>query len=225
MLNNWKLTFHLISPISERPPMLEALLMWELSKRLGFSGREDLSRSTPLNQIKDIGIPICKKTIAGIDVFQCSNPIYKIEYEYHENQAKRFECDKMALLLDKRERKSLLVASGPYKMRFVPIRTMLIPKVIYFFRGDRHEVNKILKSVLYLGRLRNIGYGRISHYEFEQVENNYSIFAESEGGKQVLMRTIPLIDDSSIIGAVKSYGSCRPPYWHPENYMEVLEPC
>lgn len=220
MLSNWKLTVHMLSPISDKPPMLEALLMWELAKRLGMSGGEDLSRATPISEIKELGIPLCKKTICNVDVFQCSNPIYRIEHEYHEHQAKRFECDKMATLLDIREQKSLLVASGPYKMRFVPVRTMLIPKVAYFFRGDKKEVNKLLKSVMYLGRLRNIGYGRISYYEYEEVEENYSIFAEN-----ILMRTIPYYEDTNIRGAIKSYGACRPPFWHPDNYMEVWEPC
>lgn len=220
MLANYKLTIHLLTPISEKPPMLDALLIWELSKRLGLSKSEDLSRSTPLSEIKEIGIPICQKTIQGVDVYQCSNPIYKVEYEYYEHQAKRFECDKMALLLDPHEQKTLLTASGPYKMRFAQVRTLIIPKVIYFFRGDKYEVRKILKSVLSLGRLRQIGYGRVSHFDIEEVKENYSIFAGN-----VLMRTIPYYEDDDIKGAIKGYGACRPPYWHPENYMEVWEPC
>lgn len=220
MLANWKLTVHMLTPISEKPPMLEALLTWELAKRLGLSGGEDLSKATPINEIKELGIPLCKKTICNVDVFQCSNPIYRIEHEYHERQSKRFECDKMASMLDPREQKSLLTASGPYKMRFVPVRTMLIPKVVYFFRGDKKEVNKLLKNLLYLGRLRNIGYGRISHFEYEEMEENYSIFAGN-----VLMRTIPYYEDDNIKGAIKGYGACRPPFWHPDNYMEVWEPC
>jgi CRISPR type IV-associated protein Csf3 len=220
MLSNWKLTVNLLTPVSERPPMLEALLMWELAKRLGLSKGEDLSKATPLSEIKELGIPLCKKTICDVDVFQCSNPIFKVEYEYHEHQAKRFECDKMAQLLDGREQKSLLTASGPYKMRFVPVRTMLIPKVVYFFRGDKKEVNKLLKSVLHIGRLRNIGYGRISHFEYEETEENHSIFSNG-----ILMRTIPYYQDANIKGAIKSYGACKPPFWHPENYREVWEPC
>jgi CRISPR type IV-associated protein Csf3 len=225
MLENWKLTIHLNSQISDKPPMLESLLTWELSRRLGFSSGEDLSKSTPIENIREIGLPICKKTIAGVDVFQCSNPIYHVEHEYHEHQAKSFEGDKMAMMLDERERKSLLVASGPYKMRFVPVRTLLIPKVVYFFRGDRKEVSKLLKSVTHIGRLRSIGYGRICHYEFKLVDYNYSIFADDDSGYQVLMRTIPYVDDQTIKGARKSFGPCKPPYWHPDNYMEVLEPC
>ncbi len=226
MLKNWRLTINMLTPLAVKPPALDALLMWELSNRIGLNHAEKVTRGIPLSQVKKCEhLPLCKKTIAGIDVFRCSDPIYKIEHEYHERQAKRFECDKMALILKETERKSLLVASGPYKMRFVPIRCMLIPKVVYFFRGDKAEVNKLLKSVFAIGKHRNIGYGFIRDYCFDEMQEDYSVFAPGEDGKKILMRSIPIVDDPDIIGAKRSYGSCKPPYWHPDNYMEVLEPC
>jgi CRISPR type IV-associated protein Csf3 len=221
MLKNWRLTINLLTPLAVKPPALDALLMWELSNRIGLNHGEKLTRSVPLSQVKKCEhLPLCKKTIAGVDVFRCSDPIYRIEHEYHEHQAKRFECDKMALLLKDTERKSLLVASGPYKMRFVPIRCMLIPKVVYFFRGDKVEINKLLKGVFALGKHRNIGYGFVRNFEFEEMVEDYSVFA----GK-VLMRSIPFVDDMEIEGAQIGYGSCKPPYWHPDNMMKVLTPC
>jgi CRISPR type IV-associated protein Csf3 len=221
MLKNWRLTVNMLTPLAVKPPALDALLMWELSNRVGLNHAEKLTRGIPLSQVKKCEhLPLCKKTIAGVDVFRCSDPIYRIEYEYHERQAKRFECDKMALLLRETERKSLLTASGPYKMRFVPIRCMLIPKVVYFFRGDKTEVNKLLKGVFAIGKHRNIGYGFVRDFEFQEMEEDYSVFSGN-----VLMRSIPFVDDLTIQGARRSYGACKPPYWHPDNYMEILEPC
>lgn len=221
MLKNWKLTINMLTPLAVKPPALDALLMWELSNRIGLNHAEKLTRDISLSQVKKCDhLPICKKTIAGVDVFCCSNPIYRIEYEYHEHHAKRFECDKMALMLNEYERKSLLVASGPYKMRFVPIRCMLIPKVVYFFRGDKIEVRKLLKNIFAIGKYRNIGYGYVKDFEFNETDNDYSIFANN-----ILMKNIPFVDDKTIKGARRSYGSCKPPYWHPDNYMEILEPC
>ena len=172
MLKNWRLTINMLTPLAVKPPALDALLMWELSNRIGLNRSDELNlknsgefmpqkltRDTPLSQVKKCEhLPLCKYTIAGVDIFRCSDPIYRIEHEYHERQAKRFECDKMAILLREDERKSLPIASGPYKMRFVPIRCMLIPKVVYFFRGDKAEVRKLLKGVFALGKHRNIGY-------------------------------------------------------------------
>jgi CRISPR type IV-associated protein Csf3 len=228
----------MLTPLAVKPPALDSLLMWELSNRIGLNRsdelnlkREDtfmpqkLTRQIPLSEAKKFDkLPLCKYTIGGVDVFQCSDPIYQIEHEYHEHQAKRFECDKMALLLRESERKSLLIASGPYKMRFVPIRCMLVPKVVYFFRGDKAEVNKLLKSIFAIGKHRNIGYGFIQSYEYEEMEENYSVFFRV-GEQKILMRCIPLVDDSTIKGARRSYGACKPPYWHPDNYMEIMEPC
>lgn len=238
MIGNWKLTIHMLTPLAVSPPALDALLMWELSNRLGQNRSdilnlkniddmlpEKLTKNVSLSSVKPCtNIPLSRFNIGGHDIFRCSNPIYKIEHEYHERQAKRFECDKMALYLHDAERKSLLIASGPYKMRFVPIRCMLIPKVVYFFRGDRYEVNKLLKKIYGIGKHRNIGYGVIKDYEFEKTETDNSIFYEVDS-KKILMKTIPFIDDKTIIGARRSFGACQPPYWHPDNYMEVLEPC
>jgi len=210
----------MLTPLAVKPPALDALLMWELSNRLGLNHAEKLTRGVPLSKVKKCEhLPLCKKTIAGVDVFCCSDPIYRIEHEYHERLAKRFECDKMALMLHESERKSLLIASGPYKMRFASIRCMLIPKVVYFFRGDKAEVNKLLKSVFAIGKYRNIGYGFVRDFEFEETQEDYSVFAE-----KTLMRSIPFIDDAIIEGAQIGYGACKPPYWHPDNMMKILVP-
>ena len=221
MLKNWRLTINLVTPMAVKPPALDALLMWELSNRLGRNHAEKLTRSVPLSQVRRCDrLPLCKKTIAGVDVFRCSSPIYRVEHEYHERQAYRFECEKMALMLQESDRKSIMNTSGPYKMRFVPIKTMLIPKVVYFFRGDRKEVRKLLKGVFAIGKHRGIGYGFVRNFEFEEMGKDYSLFAGN-----VLMRSIPYVNDQTIKGAQRSYGACKPPYWHPDNYMEILEPC
>jgi hypothetical protein len=223
MLKNWRLTINMLSPLAVSPPALDALLMWELSNRIGLNHAEKLTRNVPLSSVKKCEhLPLCKYTIGGVDVFRCSNPVYKIEHEYHERQAKRFDCDHMAQLLRPDAQKSLLVASGPYKMRFVPIRVMVIPKIVYFFRGDAYEVKRLLKNVFAIGKHRNIGYGIVKSYEYEEMEKDHSVFSGD-----ILMRTIPYVDDPAFIikGARKSYGACKPPYWHPDNYMEILEPC
>jgi hypothetical protein len=224
MLNNWRLTINLVSPLAVAPPALDALLMYEIMFRMSLNHAERVTRGVSLKQVKKCGcLPLSRITIAGVDVFRCSNPIYKIEHEYHEHQAKRFECDKMSLLLKESERKSLLIASGPYKMRFVPVKCMVVPKVVYYFRGDRIEVNKLLKGVPAIGKLRNIGYGVVGGLEYDEMEEDYSVFVK-QGEQKLLMRTIPLIEDKMIIGARRFYGACKPPYWHPDNYMEILEP-
>ena len=224
MLKNWKLTIKLISPLAVEPPALDALLMWEMAMRLGIHNEGvKLTRNNKLQEVVRVPIPLCEYDIGDTTVYQCSDPIYKVKHEYHEHIAKRFDTDKNALMLHPTERKALLIASGPFKMRFNPVRTMIVPEIVYFFRGDRHEVNKLLKKIIAIGKHRNIGYGFIGSYHFDEMESNYSIFYNCESGR-VLMKTIPCIEES-VSGCYKSFGACKPPYWHPDNYMEVLKPC
>jgi hypothetical protein len=97
---------------------------------------------------------------------------------------------------------------------------------VWFFRGDKHEVRRILKSVYYIGKYGRIGYGVVSGWEYEDMgENDFSIFAPTEEGR-VLMKTIPNGPEiRDVVGYRVSFGGGVPPYWHPDNYMEIAVPC
>jgi hypothetical protein len=66
----------------------------------------------------------------------------------------------------------------------------------------------------------------IDRWEFELMgEDDWSIFAEQHG-KPVLMKTIPFGHSlQNVCGYRRSIGGAFPPYWHPENCMEVAVPC
>jgi hypothetical protein len=187
-----------------------------------------LTRDSPLSEIQRAPIPLARRTISGHDVYCCSDPIIPepLAPEWVERISKRIDTDLIASLLAPEERKSLSVTSGPYKMMYKPERVRLIDRVCWFFRGDRKEVKKLLKSVFSLGAYRKIGYGAIARWEFEDMgENDYSIFAR-RGGEPVLMKTIPFGDElKDVTGYKRSFGGGLPPYWHPENYMEIAVPC
>jgi hypothetical protein len=226
MIGNWKVTAWLSSPLAGEPPYLDAILEWEMTRRLGVKHSKKLTRDTPLSEINRVPVPLAKRTIEGNDVYACSDPILPAPRgEWVERTAKRMDTDLVALLIAPEERKSIGVTSGPYKMRYAPVRARLIDRVCWFFRGDKYEIRRVLKSVLAIGQYRKIGYGMVSSWEYTEMEKDYSIFADSEGGK-VLMKTIPAGGDmAGITGYRKSFGGGLPPYWHPENYMEIAVPC
>lgn len=226
MIKNWKLTVNLLTPLAGDPPALDSILEYEMAFRLGMKHARKMTRDIPLSDVTRPPIPLCRKTLSGVDVYQCSDPIVsETMAEWVEKQAKRFDTSKNALLLRPDQRKALLIASGPYKMRFAPVRVRLIKKVCWFFRGDRKEVNKIFKSIKSLGMKRSIGYGLIGSFSFEETENNYSLFA-NQHGKRVLMKTIPLCDElNGATGYRESFGGGFPPYWHPETFTEIAIPC
>jgi len=226
MIKNWKVTAWLSSPLAGEPPQIDAMLGWELSRRLGYKHCRKLTRDTPLSDIENPPIPLAKRTVSGRDVYCCSNPILPDpKAEWVERLSKRIDTDEIALLLAPEHRKSLLIASGPYKMRYVPERIRLVDCVCWFVRGDRKEINKLLKSVYAIGKHRNIGYGLVEKWEYEEMESDYSITALRHG-KPVLMKTIPYGDGcTNVTGYKRSFGAATMPYWHPENYMEIAVPC
>jgi hypothetical protein len=227
MLKNWLVKCNLSSPLCGAPPRIDALLEYELALRLGYKMAKKLTRNVPLSEIKHPPIPVSKRTIGGIDFYCSSDPILgNVFAEYTERQSKRFDTDICAALLGARSRKKLLTSSGPYKSRFVPLRIRVVDSVNWFVRGDRKEMNKLLKRIVALGHCRSYGYGRIAGWEYSEQPDDYSLFAPNKGGT-VLMKTLPIgaVKDAHATGYRHSFGGAFPPYWHPETFMEVGIPC
>lgn len=225
MIKNWKITCNLLSPLCGDAPGIDSLLEYELALRLGMKYSRKLTRNVKLTDIEKPPIPLAKRTIEGFDIYCCSNPIYGNVYaEWADRQSKRFDVSELALILHESQHKKLLTSSGPYKSRYAPLRIRLIDKIFWFVRGDRKEINKLLKKIIGLGHCRNIGYGVIGSWEYEEQENDYSIFAMHQG-KNVIMKTLPISAAKKYTGYRHSYGGAFPPYWHPETYMEIAIPC
>jgi CRISPR type IV-associated protein Csf3 len=227
MLKNWKVTAYLNSPLIESGLSLEAMMQWEMACRIGTKHSKKMKRDTPIEEIEDVPIPIAKKTVDGIDIFSCSTPIIsEIKNECVDRIARRFDTSEVALMLEERERKSILVAAGQYKMKYAPARVTTVDSVSWFVRGDRVEMNKILKKIYAIGKHRNIGYGVVSSWVYTEMEDDFSVVAQREN-KKVIMRTLPIryCVSNGITGYRKGYGSVITPYWHPSNYMEIAIPC
>lgn len=225
MIKNWLVSAWLLSPLCGDAPNIDSLLEYELSIRLGMKHSRKLTRNVSLSQIKRPPIPLAKRTINGHDVYCCSDPILgNVHAEWADKQSKRFDTDIAATILHATERKKLLTASGPYKCRYVPLRIRLVDRVCWFVRGDRKEMNKLLKKIIALGHLRNIGYGIVDKWEYEEQEQDHSVFSMLNG-KRVLMKTIDVEAAKGATGYRHSYGGAFPPYWHPETFREVAIPC
>jgi hypothetical protein len=227
MLKNFLVSAWLATPLCGEPPAIDGILAWELSMRLGYKHANKMGRWTPASEIKEVPIPLAKRTIDGRDIYCCSNPIMSplLAPEWVDRTSKRFESGKMALLIAPEHRKSVMVASGPYKSRYVPERIRLIERVCWFVRGDRTEMRKLLKAVYSIGRHRKIGYGMVWQWTFDEVEDDYSIFAPHKG-KQVLMKTLPMGAALQIAcGFRHGFGGYKIPYWFPAYQCEIAKPC
>lgn len=210
------MTAHLASPLAEDVPKLDALLTWKAAHIIGWETIH--RRSDPLPA--DVPLPLAWRKLAGINIWCCSDPIYRVEHTWREFYNKRFE-PRPEYVESSRLRK-INHATGPYKSLRKPMTIRRIPSVTWFALGQRKDLMRFLKQIPSIGALRKQGFGIISDWEVEEVEQDHSV--ESDG---VLMRTVPLAFAESLTcrGWRKGYGACRPPYWHPGNYMEVAVPC
>jgi hypothetical protein len=230
-LKNWKVTAWLASPLCGDAPMLDAILAWELSLRLGAKHAKKTGRWTPASEIERMPIPIAIRRMNGFDIYCASDPIVPVPEipEQVVHISKRFETSKLALALAPEHRKTILTASGPYKSRFTPERVRYVPCVCWIVCGDREGMNKLLKKVTSIGKHRNIGYGAVMQWEYEEMAEGYencnAILAPHQG-KRVLMRTIPMDAlPENVCGYRVSFGGYMPPYWHPEMQRKVAQPC
>ena len=226
MIGNWKVTAWLSSPLAGEPPYLDAILGGEMALRLGAKHQKKLTRDTPISEMTKVPIPLAKRTVGGHDVYACSDPIIpNVADEWVDYSSKRIDGDLIASLLAPEERKSIGVTSGPYKMRHAPIRVRLVDRVCWFFRGDKYEIRRILQTVYSVGQYRKIGYGMVRSWEYEEMEKDNSIFTE-DGSDRILMKTIPVGNElEGVQGYKRGFGGAFPPYWHPDNSMEIAIPC
>jgi len=226
-LKNWLVSAWLASPMCGDPPELDGILAWEMSLRLGYKHAKKTGRWTPADELIDVPISLAKRRVGRYDVYCCSAPILPPldAPEWVDRTGKRFESSKMASIIAPEHRKSVMTASGPYKSRFVPERIRMVPRVCWFVRGNREEINKLLNRVYAIGRHRAIGYGRVWEWTFDEMDEDFSIFATCNG-KRVLMKALPLgAGLENVCGYRQSFGGYKPPYWHPGFQCQIAVPC
>lgn len=218
-VKNFKITAYLSSPLIGEPPYLDALLTYELAFKMREKSLK-YNKSTPIEQFKRLPIPLTQFDINGIKVNSCSDPIYKINTEWHDKIAKRFETDKLSLYIELSKRRTINIGGGYLRSRYNSIHVKLIDKVVWFGRGAMDNCFRLLKNIISIGYYRKIGYGIISKWEIEECEKNYSIYFDNN-----LMKTVPFGEDLiNKKGYRKSFGACIPPYWHNENFIEIAKP-
>ena len=216
---NLKVTAEIISPVAGDIPILDSLLEYQSATLNCFNMH--LTRQDPLPE--EIPLPVLRRKMNGINIAECSSPIYNTEYEYHEYLNKSIDL-KLAPLLSKKNRINIDPGSGAYKSWRLPIRVKIINEIIWFCNGNAKGIKSLLKGIKSVGELRKVGYGRISKWNVQEIDNNYSWYA---GDAPVLMRPLPLCHElpAKLTGFRRYFGACKAPYWHPENQMEIVIPC
>lgn len=223
-IKNFKVIAHLSAPVVGEIPQLDALLTYELAFRMNKKSLK-YTKSNKLSDFERLPIPLTEYDIGKDKVNCCSNPIYKIETEWHDKFSKRFETDMLSKFIDPQKRKTVNIGSGYLRSRFQPLHAKIINKIIWFARGNSEQASRLLKYVNSIGYFRKMGYGIINKWEVKIIKDNYSIFCYNSGRK-ILMKTIPDSEETKkMTGYRYGYGAFKPPYWHFENQCKVIIPC
>jgi len=222
---NLRVTAVLSTPMAGDAPRLDGLLEYAMSLHSGPSGK--LVRGRPAPPQGDIRIPLLRRMLGGWLVGCCSDPILpEPAAEDSDHVCKRIDPGG-AELLEERERKRILTGGTWTKSYRLPLRTRTIDRVVWFAVAHPRPLLKMLqRQIRALGSKTSVGYGRVSEWRVERVDENWSWYATSEAGT-VLMSTLPIGPwlPSDLIGFRPDFGAVGPPYWHPDRYAEIVKPC
>lgn len=221
---NWKVTAVMSSPLAGDAPYLDAVLEFEMAQRHGKANT--ILRGSPAPPVGDIHLPCLRGGFGGIDgIPRCSAPILSPDNVRHEHFSKRVGVEYANMLCDNQR---LVVATGNSwtKSYRLPLKVSNVERICWFVGGSkRKQLKSLLKSVHSLGKKRSFGYGRVSAWEFEEVEHDWSWFAPTEHGS-LLMRVLPWCDElpPKLVGFKRWFGGFAPPYWHPDRAIEIASP-
>lgn len=217
---NLLVTAYLANGLVGDAPHLDGLLECIRARPEGMS--HNTRRNGPCPPVGAIPIPLMRRSIAGHTVGCCSSPILSpLKWEGIEKFSKQFATDQ-AELLSPRERTSINAGVGVLKSYRLPLRVRMVDRICWFAVADRQELlHTLRRAVTSIGHKRAHGFGIVTKWEAEHVDEDWSWFADG-----VLMRPLPIAavpEDTR--GAVRDFGPCQPPYWHHSRFMEIVRPC
>jgi len=104
------------------------------------------------------------------------------------------------------------VGRGQFKSYDMPINLLSAPEVWFFFETENPDCvyRLISKHIFYLGKKRSQGYGEISTFEIQQVEDG------------PIIRPVPKRFYETLPPGELKYCAWKPPYWLPDNFEICL---
>ncbi len=219
-----RVTAVLSSPLCGEAPMLDGVLEYEVAVLQGLANR--LRKDIPLPEESGLELPVARKTFGGCAIYRCSSPIVDTRHEGREFVTKRLAVEH-AGDLHPSQRLSVAVGNSTFKSYRLPLKVTRPSEVVWFCHGHRQPIHKLLKRVTAIGRKRSVGYGRVSQWLVEEIDEDYSLFAMEPQGRPVLMRPLPLCSElpGDLLGWRQDFAGIRPPYWHPDRFAECVVPC
>lgn len=116
--------------------------------------------------------------------------------------------------------------AGYFKNYHMPLVVKAYKTISFYVRGNLEEVKRLLEEhIYYLGKKGSQGYGQVQKWEFEEIEEDYSLFKD---GKP--MRYIPVTECLNYIKRNSNNDikmqekAIIPPYWREDNREICIMP-
>jgi hypothetical protein len=158
-------------------------------------------------------------------VYHTSFPIIKgMKYYDKEQLIKKFDHDMYAkhgeiVAKNGNYRNKVNNAQGTYKNEFYSIERFMCDSVIYYVRGNKEIIERLLRNLQFIGKKSSLGWGKIKHIQIDEIEKDYSIFKDLE-----LMRNIPIKNSWNHSSDKVNLFRLTHPYWSKENLFDCLMP-
>lgn len=176
-----------------------------------------------------IGLPLARlETVKGKEQYRASRGVYEeVEkhIEYYNKRPDFFAADKMHHL---DMQKGLISDSvGAYRAYRNPVVVRVVEgaKITFYCNGTKDKIEDLLQHIPAAGKKPSMGWGWVSSWDVEEVDNDYSVFHPDYG----LMRPIALDDADKYSNfcfekyPIFQYG-VKPPYWKPCNFRACYVP-
>lgn len=160
-----------------------------------------------------VGLPL--KQLPG-NRWAASKGVYEqidSKIEYYNKRPDFFASDKLDYLDE--DKGVISDSAGVYRAYRKPqlIRTVKNGIISFYAIGHKNEVQELLDLMIGVGKKTAIGFGFVSKWEVEEIENDYT----TEHPKYGLMRPIEVEEAThKYFYPVMMYG-VKPPYWKAKN--------
>lgn len=158
-------------------------------------------------------------------VYHTSYPVFNgVKYYDKEKLIKTFDHEmyaKFGEIVSKNGVPKGIVntAQGKYKNEFYSIERIGVDSIIYYVRGHKETIERLLKRLRFIGKKSSLGWGEIKNISIEETMQDYSIFKNKQ-----LMRNIPIKNSFGFESEKVNLLRLTHPYWSRTNLHECLVP-
>lgn len=206
-----RVTAHMAGPIlADYDVHLDALVIWSAAKDLDLPPPQ---RSTPIEDLADVPVPITYVERDGIRVYRCSAwdlPAEAAPYRHH--WCRRRDGGDVHWL-----RRAFNPAYGPGRDLMRRGHGWAVPRLSWLLEStDVDWLTRLLQRITHIGRLRSHGLGEIDRWEICPDDGDPF---EVDG---VITRALPATWADTDVPSVRL--AVSPPYWHPARHIDAIAP-